>query len=149
MSKNGARFNYWHRGSNLDQENNGRRHGGRRHGMHDDAQRAMVGVADLGVGVRHLDDGHQGQQQDAHHRGNREASRCITAGSSLFRPWSSQHHFKDVSKGYTGFDASRLKPVTLRTYEPVLRKRRTLPRAAPSKLEGDLNEGLSQGNSVT
>lgn len=82
MSHNGARFDDRRRGTHLNKEDDSGGHRGWRRGMHYDAQRTMVGVANLGVGVRHLDHGHEGQQDNAHHCGNREASRRITAGSS-------------------------------------------------------------------
>ena len=86
MSHNGARFDDRRRGTHLNKEDDSGGHRGRRRGMHHDTQRAMIGVAYLGMGVSYLDDRQQRQQDNAHHRCNREASRRITAGSSPFWP---------------------------------------------------------------
>jgi len=58
----------------LDQHDHGSRHRNGRGCVHDDAQRAMVGVALDRVEVRHLDDGQQRQQDKTHHGDHRQST---------------------------------------------------------------------------
>lgn len=62
-----ARPKYRGRGLDLDQDDHGGRCCNGRGCVHDDAQRAVVGVALNGMYVRHLDDGQQREQHKTHY----------------------------------------------------------------------------------
>jgi hypothetical protein len=79
--------------SYLDEDDDGSSDCDRSHCVHDDAQRAMVGVAFEGMNVRDLDYGQQRQQDKAHHGGRRE---CSPRGRAVSVPScykSRQKHF--------------------------------------------------------
>jgi len=61
-----ARLEYRRRRFNLDQNDHGSRYRNGRGCVHDDAQRAMVGVALNGMDVRHLNDGQQRKHGKTH-----------------------------------------------------------------------------------
>ncbi len=60
------RFENRGRRFDLDQDDDCSRYRNRRGGVHDDAQRAMVGVALNGMDVRHLDYGQQRKKNKTH-----------------------------------------------------------------------------------
>jgi hypothetical protein len=59
----------------LDQDNHGGRYCNGGGGVHDDAQRAVVGIVLDGMDVRYLDYGEQRQQDKAHHGRDRPRNR--------------------------------------------------------------------------
>lgn len=87
--------------ANLDQKNHGRRYGNRRGRMQHSAQRAMVGIAVVGMDVGHLDNGKQREQGQADNTCHRHSAplltrpvlprRCPTSAqiqSSLFKEYT-------------------------------------------------------------
>ena len=61
-----SRFEHRRRRFDLDHDDHGSRHRNGRGCVHDDAQRAMIGVALDGMDVRHLDDSQQRKQDKTH-----------------------------------------------------------------------------------
>ncbi len=80
-SNHRQRFQNGRRRSNLNKNNDGRGDRNRSHRVQHNAQRAMVGIAFQRMDVGYLDDRQQRQQNQAHNRGHRKASRLGPAGS--------------------------------------------------------------------